>query len=581
MVPGTIYSHPWNDVGLSATGSIRTRLDSVVFQGIRPLRRAQVSTDVIAGVTLACLAIPEVMGYTKIAGMPVITGLYTILIPILVFAVLGSSRHLVVGADSATAAIMAAGLAGLAIPSSPQYVALAGLLALMTGAFLVIARIVRLGFLANFLSRSVLIGFLTGVGIQIACGQVAGVLGVPSGTGGTLQKLWGTLGNASDTSRDTLLVAIGVIVVIVGARRVNRRIPGALIAVVGSIVISWGADLAAHGVAVLGPVPSGLPHVGVPHGGLHHSGQLAVIAASMFVVVLAQSAATSRAYAGRYGEQFSENVDLVGLGAANLSAGLSGAFVVNGSPTKTQMVDSAGGRSQLCGITTGAVVLVVLLFLTKPLEYLPEATLSAVVLLIGLELIDLAGMRRVLRLRRGEFAIAAITAVIVVVSGVEQGIISAMILSIIPHLRRTYVPRNTVLASVADQRWIPAPRSEPAPEPVPGMIVYRFEAGLYYANADGFAAQIRSLVANADPPITTFCIDASAIDDIDYSAAETLLELCREARMRRRRIAMCEVADPVLAELRAFGIAALIGEDRIFHTLEDAIAMHRAAPPPI
>ncbi len=565
---------------MSATDSLRTRLDAAVFQGIRPLRRAQISNDVIAGVTLACLAIPEVMGYTKIAGMPVITGLYTILVPILVFAVLGSSRHLVVGADSATAAIMAGGLAGLAVPGSPKYVAFAGLLALMTGAFLVIARIVRLGFLANFLSRSVLIGFLTGVGIQVACGQIAGVLGVPSGHGRTLQTLWGTLGNMSETNRDTLLVAVGVIVVIVGSRRINRRIPGALIAVVGSIVISWQANLAAHGVAVLGPVPSGLPHVGVPDAGLRNGGELALIAASMFVVVLAQSAATSRAYAARYGEQFSEDVDLVGLGAANLSAGLTGAFVVNGSPTKTQMVDSAGGRSQLCGVTTGAVVLVVLLFLTKPLEYLPEATLSAVVLLIGLELIDLAGMRRVAVLRRGEFGIATITAVVVVVFGVEQGIIAAIVLSIIPHLRRSYIPHNSVLATVADQRWIPAPRVGAAPEPVPGMIVYRFEAGIYYANADGFATQIRSLVANSDPPVTTFCIDASGIDDIDYSAAETLLELCREARMNHVRIALCEVEDPVVVELRKFGITALIGEDMVFHTLEDAIAMHRAVSSP-
>ena len=310
----------------------------------------------------------------------------------------------------------------------------------------------------------------------------------------------------SETNRDTLLVAVGVIVVIVGSRRINRRIPGALIAVVGSIVISWQANLAAHGVAVLGPVPSGLPHVGVPDAGLRNGGELALIAASMFVVVLsdAQSAATSRAYAARYGERFSEDVDLVGLGAANLSAGLTGAFVVNGSPTKTQMVDSAGGRSQLCGVTTGAVVLVVLLFFTKPLEYLPEATLSAVVLLIGLELIDLAGMRRVAQLRRGEFGIATITAVVVVVFGVEQGIIAAIVLSIIPHLRRSYIPHNSVLATVADQRWIPAPRVGAAPEPVPGMIVYRFEAGIYYANADGFATQIRSLVANSDPPVTTF-----------------------------------------------------------------------------
>src|SRR4051812_27278419 len=191
-----------------------------VLQGIRPFDRTRLGPDVIAGVTLAALGIPEVMGYTKIAGMPVITGLYTILVPVFVFAVLGSSRHLVVGADSATAAVMAAGLAGTAVAGSSQYVALASLIALMAGAFLVLARLARLGFIADFLSRTVLIGFLTGVGTQVAAGQVAGMFGVPSGSGGTIRKLAGTLANLGDTSVTTLAVSASVIVVVVGGKKI-------------------------------------------------------------------------------------------------------------------------------------------------------------------------------------------------------------------------------------------------------------------------------------------------------------------------------------------------------------------------
>src|SRR5690242_16599954 len=228
-----------------------------VLQGVLPIGPEGATPQLVAGLTLAALGIPEVMGYAKIAGMPVVTGLYTILIPIAVFAVLGSSRHLVVGADSATAAIMAAGLAGLAPIASPQYVQLAGVLAILTAGFLLLARIVRLGFLADFLSRSVLIGFLTGVGIQVAMGQVAGILGVPGGTtGGTIRKFVETLGQLGQTSWATLGVSASVLGVIVILKVVDKRIPGALIAVIGAIAASYAFDLQAHGVAVLGTVPS-------------------------------------------------------------------------------------------------------------------------------------------------------------------------------------------------------------------------------------------------------------------------------------------------------------------------------------
>jgi MFS superfamily sulfate permease-like transporter len=267
------------------------------MQGILPINRSKVPMDIAAGVTLAALGIPEVMGYTSIAGMPVITGLYTILIPIAVFAVIGSSRHLVVGADSATAAIMAAGLAGMATTASSEYVGLAGMLALMVAGILVLARIIRLGFIADFLSRSVLIGFLTGVGIQVAMGQVGSMLGIPSQTGGTIQKFIETFGDFASRNQTTILVSAGVAVVIFGAKAINPKIPGALIAVIGAIWASWYFDLQADGVAVLGSVPGGLPSIAFPSVTWSQFTELLGTAGAIFIVIVAQSAATSRAYA--------------------------------------------------------------------------------------------------------------------------------------------------------------------------------------------------------------------------------------------------------------------------------------------
>jgi MFS superfamily sulfate permease-like transporter len=285
---------------------------------------AQLPGEIIAGLTLAALAIPEVMGYTKIAGMPVITGLYTIVIPMVLFAIFGSSRHLVVGADSATAAILAAGLAGVAASGSSKYVALAGVLALMAAGCLFLARIVRLGFLADFLSRTVLAGFLTGVGIQVAFGQLAGLLGIVGGGPATIFQLPNDWRQFEHINPYVLGLSATVLAVIVGAKLVSRRLPGALIAVAGAIMASWALDLRSYGVHVLGAIPSGLPRPGLPlvNWSWQLFQQLIPPAFAMFVVILAQSAATSRAYAARHNEHFSENLDLVGLAAANLGAGL-------------------------------------------------------------------------------------------------------------------------------------------------------------------------------------------------------------------------------------------------------------------
>ena len=303
------------------------------------------------------------MGYTRIAGTPIITGLFTILVPMALYAVIGSSRHLVVGADSATAAVLAAGLVGIATIGSPAYVAYAGLLALMAGLLLIGARLVRLGFLADFLSRTVLVGFLVGVGVQVAIGQIPAMLGIPSHGNGPVQELVIDLALLSKANPYSLAISLTVLVMIFGVRRVSRKIPIALIAVICVIAASYALNLASYGVATIGAIPSGLPRLGFPNAPVSLSilQRLFPTALVMFIVILTQSAATSQAYATRYNETFDENMDLIGLAIANIGAGLSGTFVVNGSPTKTEMVDSAGGHSQLAQLTTVGIVVAVLL----------------------------------------------------------------------------------------------------------------------------------------------------------------------------------------------------------------------------
>ena len=551
----------------------------LLLGGLLTVRRDRVAGDVLAGVTLAALGIPEVLGYAKIAGMPVVTGLYTLLLPLAAYAVLGSSRHLVVGADSATAAILAAALAGMAVAGSPEYVRLAGLAALLAGVLLLLARMARLGFLASFLSRTVLVGFLSGVGVQVAIGQLPDMLGVSSAGSSALSRLADTGRSLPHVQRASVAVSVAVIVAVLVARHIDRRLPGALIAVIGAIAVSWAADLAARGVTVLGPVPGGLPHPGLPRLGWQAANELLGTAAAMFVVILAQSAATARSYAVKYEEPFDEGTDLVGLGAANVAAALSGTFVVNGSPTKTQMVDSAGGRSQLSSLTTAAVVLVVLVELTGPLAYLPIPALAAVVFLIAVDLVDVRGLRRILAVRPQEFSIALLTAVAVVVLGVEDGLVLAVVASIIDHLRHSYDPSNSVLVKSPAGHWRPAPVLTGA-RTEDGLVVYRFGTSLYFANAGRLLDDMATLVA-AGSPLRWVILDGAAIGDIDYSAAAVLARAVAHLQDRHIRFVVANLLPPVRAQLDRYGISAALGPDAYYDTPGEALqAFHDASRQP-
>jgi len=546
-----------------------------VMRGLLPVHRSKVTADVVAGITLAAVSIPVALGYAKIAGMPVVTGLYTLLLPMAAFALLGSSRHLVVGADSATAAILGAALAGLAVAGSPQYVRLAGLAALLTGGLLLLARLARLGFLANFLSRTVLVGFLTGVGIQVAARQLPEMLGVTVADTSTLARLLDIARALPHVHGADVAVSAGVLVLVLAARGAARKIPGLLIAVIVAISVSRAADLAGRGVAVLGPLPRGLPTLGLPALGWHDAAALIGIAGSMFVVILAQSAATSRAYAGKYEEPFSQDTDLVGLGAANVAAALSGTFVVNGSPTQTQVADSAGGRSQLAQLTTSAVVLIVLLLLTGPLASLPIAALAAIVFLIAVGLIDVAGMRRILACRRHEFVIALLTTAAVVSLGVEEGLVLAVVASVIDHLRHSYRPFNSVLVKSPAGHWQPAPVL-PGARTEEGLVVYRFGTSLYYANASRLIDDVTVLAAGGSP-LRWMVLDGAAIGDVDYTAAAVLTRVIEHLRTRHIRFAVSSILGPVREQLDRYGLGAALGPDAYYDTPGEALEAFHAA----
>ena len=544
-----------------------------VLPGVLPVDRSRVPTDALAGLTLAALGIPEVLGYAKIAGMPLVTGLYTMLLPMAAFAVLGSSRHLVVAADSATAAILAAALAGLAAAGSPAYVRLAGLAALLAGGMLLAARLARLGFLANFLSRTVLVGFLAGVGIGVAAGQLPDMLGITAAGQQTLPRLLKMARALPHVHLADVAISIGVIVIVVAARRITRRIPGPLIAVIIAIVVSWAVGLASHGVAVVGSVPRGLPSLGLPALGWHDAAALLGAAASMFVVILAQSAATSRAYAVKYEEPFSEAADLVGLAAANAAAAFSGTFVVNGSPTKAQMVDSAGGRSQLAQLTASAAVLVVLVLFTRPLAYLPDAALAAVVFLIAVQLIDVKEMRQLRACRKREYAVALLTTAAVVILGVEYGIVVAVVASIVDHLRHSYSPLNSVLMKSAAGHWHASPVG-PGARTEQGLVVYRFGTSLYYANAAKLLEDVAALIGHGRP-LRWLVVDCAAIGDVDYTASTALVKLIEHVHQRHVRLVLTSVLGPVRQQLDRYGISP----DAFYDTPGQALeAFHAAIP---
>ncbi len=541
-----------------------------VFQSLRPLSRGRALRDALAGVQLAAMNLPQALGYTKIAGTPIVTGFYTLLLPPVAFAAFGSSRFLVVAADSATAAILSGGLVSLAPIASPRYVALASLVALLTAGFLLVARLLKLGFLADFLSQTVLVGFLTGIGFQVGIAVLGEMLGLSVTTHRTILQLVDVSRNLPHLHWPTVAVSFVVVAGVWSLERLAPKAPGALIAVIGAIVASKMWNFAGHGIKVIGAVASGLPHLAPPQIQWHELEVSIGIAGSCFVMIITQSAATARFYAARHRQSVDENADLVGLCAANAAAAFSGTFVVNGSPTQTTMMESSGGRSQFAQLTMAGLVALVLLFLTRPMQYLPRCVLGAIVFIIAIKLVNLRGLASIRRESPGEYALAVITAVVVVGVGVEQGIVLAMVLSLLRIVGHSYRPHTGVLVAEGELYWklIPA---EAGALTRPGLAIYRFGAPLFYANAGNFVDEIRAVVGPAPSAVRWLVVDAEAITDLDYTAARIVRQLQRELAQESVVLAFARVPPYLKADFDRHHLTEAVGTELIFPRLRDAL----------
>lgn len=560
-----------------------TALGALVPPSLRGYRIGWLRTDLLAGVTLAAVAIPECMGYSSIAQVPVTAGLYTIILPAAAFALLGASRLLVVGADSATAALLASGIAGIGVaglqPGTNEWLAWTGIIALVTGAMLAVARLLRLGFLGDFLSSAVLTGFLAGTGISVLTGQIPGMLGV-SGANGYVWQRWSAIaqeiGNVEPTSAIFAAVTLGALL---ATRRFAPRVPMAIIVVIGSIVtvavFGWADDL-----DVVGELQSGLPQLGLPAGlSIDDIPKAATVAFGCAIVILAQSAATARSFAQRHGDTADVNRDIVGLSVANIVAGLSSTFVVNGSPTKTQLLDEQRGRTQVATLTMAGVTLLVATFLGAALADLPHAVLSAIVFLIAVGLIDVHAFRRLWQVRRIEFGIALFSAVVVLVFGVQNGILTAMVVSLLEIVRRQYRPERFVVG-VADhgrrRRYQPA---TPGRESLPGLIVFRYDADLFYANVSRFADDVMSLIDSAPDPVRWLVLDCTAIADVDYSASAVLDDLIAFVHSRHAHFVLAGVDPELQGTLLNEGVLGDLDPDHVFGTVGAAVRAYESAFP--
>lgn len=520
---------------------------------LRGVNRAGLPRDIVAGITVAAIAIPEGLGYAKIVGLPVQTGLYCALLPPLIFALLGSSRQLVVGADSATAALVAAGAGAVAVVGTQDYVDAVAVLGLFIALFLVLIAVAGLDFLADLISQPVLAGFLSGVGVSLMIGKLPGMLGLEA-SGTTWDKLVETVTGLGDINRASAALGIGTVVVMLLLEERLPRVPAALVALGAATLAGVLLGAEARGVEMVGALPPGLPGLSWPGLEVGQFARMAATAASIAVVILAQSAAVSRSFALTNRYPVSVRTDMLGLAAANLGSAVSQGFAINGSPPRTAAGDSAGGRSQVINVAQAVTVGAVLLFLTSLFDYVPSPVLDGVVFAIGYKLIKWSTLRDVGRARRSELIVALVALVVVAFVGVEQGILLAIVLSLIDRLRRQYRPHDDIL--VADGEV--APRllrrmAVPAAN-LDGLLVFRFGAALFFENATYFAERVRGLLADAKAPVRLLVIDCAAMEDVDYTGAHTLADLSRELRAGGGDLVVTEMSDVVVGMLQATGV---------------------------
>jgi high affinity sulfate transporter 1 len=536
--------------GATADGP-RRRGQPLIFGSLRAYRVGWLRADLVAGLTVWAILIPESLAYATIAGVPPVVGLYAAVPALVLYAVLGSSRHLVVASMSATAALSAGIVGDLARGGSDQYLALTSALAIVTGLVGIAAGLARLGFLASFISAPVLKGFIVGLALTIMVGQLPKLFGVPKGSGDSFRQLAAVIAHLGNTNVPTLVVGVASLLLVLLLRRWLPLVPGALVVVLLGIAAVALLNLEAKGVAIVGPIDAGLPHLGLPHARAGDYLTLVGSAVGVLLVGYAEGLGAAKTYATKAGYDIDPNRELLGLGAANLGSGLASGMVVNGSLSKTAVNGGAGARSQLSGLTVAALTVLTLLFLTGLFEQLPEATLAAVVIAAVVELVDVPALRRLYRVwtrhladdygwaARADFLAALAAMLGVLVFDTLPGLFIGIAVSLLLLLYRASRPHIARLARGTDPgAWLDVDR-HPDLTAEPSVLVVRVESGLFFANADHIRETVRGLCTEATRVVV---LDAQTAPFIDVTATDMLTQLARDLAHRRTTLA---IAHPI------------------------------------
>ncbi len=547
------------------------------FASLHGYRREWATADLVAGVTLLVIAVPEQLATSRLAGMPPLTGFYAFVAGSVLFALLGSNPQMSVGADSTIAPLFAAGVSALALAGSPHYVELVGILAVMVGLMVMLVSILRLGWIAEFLSTPITIGFLSGVAVIIVVHQLPDFLGLPPTGGSNWHRVAYVFRHLDEVNGWTLAVGVGVLAVMVVCARLDRRIPGALIGMVGSTVLVGALGLQAHGVAVLGPIHSGAPHLGLT--GLSPStlGSLAPLAAVVTLVVVTQTAATTRAFAEQGGYDVDAGRDFLGVGAGSVVAGLVGSFPVDASPPRTGAVASAGGRTQ-AGALGAALAVVLLIPVAEVLQDVPLATLAAILIFVAFRLFHPGDLRAIARFDLFEFGLASVTLLTVVLVGVEQGIGVAVGLAILDRIRLSARPQLHVLGRIAGTTsWAPLAPEFPAVE-VPGVLVLLFATPLWYANAVQFRDDVVGALARA-PGTRVLVLDTIGMSDVDFTGSRALGHVLATCEHQHVAFGVARAGDHLREILGRSGLARRIGESHFYPSVDEAVTALTGGPP--
>lgn len=551
----------------------------LVLSSLRGYQRDWLNADVTAGLTLLAIALPEQLATSRLAGMPPVTGFYAFIAGTLLFALLGSNPQMSVGADSTIAPLFAAGVVGLAALGSPHYVQLVSILAVMVGLIVMLVSILRLGWIADFLSTPITTGFLSGVAVIIVIHQLPDFLGLPPTTGSDQHRFVYVVTHLSEVQGGAIAMGLGVMAVVIVSIRINKRIPGGLVALVGSIVLVHAFDLQAHGVPVLGTVHSGAPHFGLSGLSWTALGNLAPLAAVVALVVVTQTAATTRAFAEQGGYDIDAGQDFLAVGAGSVLAGLIGSFPVDASPPRTGAVVSAGGRTQAGALGAAAVVLL-LIPVAGALKDVPLSMLAAVLIFVAVRLFKWRDLRTIAHFDLLEFGLAAVTLLVVVMVGVEQGIAVAVGLAILDRIRLTARPQLHRLGQVpGTTSWAPLSEdSDAAPEP--GLLVVLFATPLWFANAVHFREEVEHALSEAGPSTRVLVLDTIGMTDLDFTGTRALSQVLDRCERAHITFGLARAGDHVRRSLERSGLMQRIGVDHCYATVGAAVTGLWSGRPP-